>query len=327
MAEKIIEPGIYLDMPTADYFADPAPMPSLTQSIAKILLERSPLHAWHAHPRLNPDYRHDDDTKFDVGNVAHKLMLGRGKEVVRLEFDDWRTKAAKEARDVAASAGKLAVLGHQYARAERMVAAAREQLTLRDLDDLFRDGDSEVIAAWREDEARGPTWFRQMIDWLSPDRMTFADYKTTDYSVAPHNLGRMMVAAGWDIQGAMGARALTALLGPARRRFLFVAQETESPYCLSVVELSQDALTMGGKKLDAAVKLWAACQASDCWPGYPLEVVIPEYPGWAESAWLQREIDDAARERWASDELSRRKDEGEPLSGHGRAVHNILQAG
>jgi hypothetical protein len=84
--------------------------------VAKILLDRSPLHAWHAHPRLNPDYRHDDDTKFDVGNIAHKLMLGRGKDIVVLEFDDWRTKAAKDAREAAAAAGKLAVLGKHFAR-------------------------------------------------------------------------------------------------------------------------------------------------------------------------------------------------------------------
>jgi hypothetical protein len=110
----------------------PCPAPSLTQSVAKILLEKSPLHAWHAHPRLNPDYQHDDATKFDIGNIAHKMLLGRGKEIVVLEdFDDWRTKAAKEAREEAAAAGKLAVLGKHAARADRMVNAAREQLELR----------------------------------------------------------------------------------------------------------------------------------------------------------------------------------------------------
>src|SRR5262245_44641936 len=117
---KIEKPGIYFDFPTAAYFADPCPAPSLTQSIAKILLERSPLHAWHAHPRLNPDYKPDDDTKFDIGNVAHKLMIGRGKDIEQLpeKYEDWRTKDAKQWREAAASQGKLAVLGHQYQRAE-----------------------------------------------------------------------------------------------------------------------------------------------------------------------------------------------------------------
>src|SRR4051812_46738879 len=100
---KITAPGIYLDVAANDYHADPCPAPSLTQSVAKILLAKSPLHAWHAHPRLNPDYQHNDDTKFDVGNIAHKMLLGRGKQIEVLEFDDWRTKAAKEAREKAAS--------------------------------------------------------------------------------------------------------------------------------------------------------------------------------------------------------------------------------
>lgn len=283
---RIEKPGIYLDVPTEDYFKDPCPAPSLTQSVAKVLIERSPLHAWHAHPRLNPDYRHDDDTKFDVGNIAHKLMLGRGKNVVRLEFDDWRTKAAKEAREAAAVDGKLAVLGKHYARAERMVIAAREQLDLRGLN-LFRAGDGEVVVAWQE---TGGVWCRQMIDWLTPDRQVFADFKTTGMSVAPHALARMMVNAGWDVQAAFAERALMAVdpLGD-RRRFMFVVQEDASPYCLSVVEMSEAVMTMGRKKIDAALRVWRNCTQHDRWPGYPLDLVVPDYPGWAESQWLDRE--------------------------------------
>ena len=94
-----LKPGIYREFPVADYYADPAPTPSLTQSLAKIIIERSPLHAWHAHPRLNPDFERDDPTKYDVGNIAHALMLGRGKDLVVLEtFDDWRTNDAKKRR-------------------------------------------------------------------------------------------------------------------------------------------------------------------------------------------------------------------------------------
>jgi hypothetical protein len=106
----------------------------------------SPLHAWHAHPRLNPDYRHDDDTKFDVGNIAHKLMLGRGKDIVVLDFDDWRTKAAKER--ARRRRGRQARRARQArAAADRMVKAAREQLDARGLGHLFGDqGDGEVVA-------------------------------------------------------------------------------------------------------------------------------------------------------------------------------------
>jgi hypothetical protein len=289
-----MKPGIYTDMTAEDYHADPCPNPSLTQSVAKVLLQRSPLHAWHAHPKLNPDYQHDDATKFDIGNIAHKMLLGRGKEIVVLEgFDDWRKKDAQALREVAASEGKLAVLGKHAARADRMVNAARAQLELRGLGDLFgADGDSEAVVAWIEDGF----WFRQMIDWLSDDRLIFADYKTTDESAAPDALARKMVNDGWHIQAAMGERGLSAI-GFDTARFLFVVQEASVPYALSVVEVGPDALTMGRKMLDAAAITWKRCMAADRFPGYPLDITTPEFPGWAEQQWLDREIKDAARER------------------------------
>lgn len=296
-AFRIDKPGLYLDMAAADYFADPCPEPSLTQSVAKILLEKSPLHAWHAHPRLNPDYLHDDDRKFDVGNIAHAILIGRGKTIEVLDgFDDWRKGAAKEAREAAAAAGKLAVLGKHYAKADRMVKAAREQLDNRGLGHLFTAGAGEVVTAWRE----GDLWLRQMIDWLTPDHLTFADFKTTGESAAPHALARKMVADGWCIQAAMAERGLDVLDpdSAGRRRFLFVVQEDEKPYALNVVEISEGPLTMGRKQLEMAVAIWRHCFKTDRrWPGYPAEILTPEFPGWAEQQWLDREIHEAARSR------------------------------
>jgi hypothetical protein len=297
---KIEKPGIYTDVPVSDYFEDCCPEPSLTQSIAKILLEKSPLHAWYAHPRLNPDYFPDDNTKYDIGNIAHSIMLGRGKTIVVVpDAEDWRTKAAQQGRAAAAAEGKLAVLGKHYAKAQRMVVAARAQLDLRGLTKLFIEGDSEVVLVWQE----GDIWLRQMVDWVSPHRSAIVDLKTTDLSVAPHNLGRMMVTAGWPIQAAMADRGLKALDPLDLRRYLFVVQETESPYCLNVVEMSEGAMTMGAKMLDMAVAIWRHCMANDRWPGYPAEIVTPEYPGWHEQQWLEREVKDAARGRMPNDTL------------------------
>ncbi len=295
----MLKPDIHPDMTTAAYFADPCPLPSLSQSVAKILIDQSPLHAWHAHPRLNPDFRPEDDRKFDVGNIAHALMIGRGKEIVVLDYADWRTKDAKADREAAALNGQLAVLGKHYSLAGRMVAAAREQLDHRGLSHLFNDGHGEAVMAWQEDGI----WMRQMVDWLTPDRLTFADYKTTDMSVAPQNLGRQMVNAGWHIQAAMGERGLDEIEGPAPRRFLFIVQETAAPYCLNVVEIGPDPLTMGRKMLDRAAAKWRECLATDRWPGYPPEIVKPELPGWFEQQELDREIHDAAQQRLSTENI------------------------
>jgi len=289
--------GIHLNVPSADYFADPAPEPSLTQSIAKILIERSPLHAWTAHSKLNPDYQHDDDKKYDIGNVAHSIMIGRGKDIAVLDYDDWRAKDARKDREMYAAMGKLAVLGKHYKRANQMVDAAREQLALRGLDRFFREGDcnGEVVTVWQEDGI----WLRQMIDWLSPDLLEFVDYKTSDMSVAPHGIDRMMFNAGWSIQAAMAERGLDVLDpdNAGRRKFYFVVQEAEHPYQLTVVQLTRGPMTMGAKQLDHAVNIWRQCVRSNRWPGYPLDIVTPEWPGWAEQQWLTREVEREQRQQ------------------------------
>lgn len=285
----IDKPGIYTDIPERDYYADPAPEPSLTQSLCKIILARSPLHAWYAHPRLNPDFRHDDDTKYDVGTIAHALMIGRGKEVVVLDgFDDWRTKEAKAKREEANADGKLAVLGKHFALADKMVRAAQEQLLLRGEVHLFRNGGAgEVMTLWRE----GPIWLRQLIDWLTDDRLIVCDFKTTDLCAAPDNIGRIASNAGWHIQAAMAERGLDVLHPETsgRRRYVFVVQETEPPYQINVVDMSETWLTMGRKMLGYAIERWKICTARDQYSGYPLQAIIPEFPGWAETQWLYRE--------------------------------------
>jgi len=291
---KKLNPGIYREFPIADYYADPAPTPSLTQSLAKIIIERSPLHAWHAHPRLNPEFERDDPTKYDVGNVAHALMIGRGKDLVVLDtFDDWRTNDAKRRREEAREEGKLAVLGKHFHLAERMTQAARVQLAARREIEAFRNGSGEVMTIWKENGI----WLRQLIDWLTDDHLTFCDYKTTGESAAPHVLGRKMAADGWHIQAAMAERGLLALdsKSAGRRRYLFIVQETDPPYALNVVQIGEAALTMGRKMLNYAIDAWTACTASGTWPAYPPEIVRPEFPGWAETEWLNRETEHSER--------------------------------
>src|SRR6266403_3199123 len=129
-----MKPGIYPDMDSATYFSDPAPSPSLSQSIAKIILDNSPLHAKLEHPKLCPPVTGDDDLDEKyvkaqaIGNAAHKILLGRGKEIDVLDFNDFRTKEAKLARDLAEKAGRVVILEKHMTNAEQMVAAALSQI-------------------------------------------------------------------------------------------------------------------------------------------------------------------------------------------------------
>ena len=200
----ITAPGLYYDIASADYFADCCPAPSLTQSLVKVLLDRSPAHAKLAHPRLTPPTEAEETAdKYlpaqAIGNAAHALMIGRGKEIAECKFDDLRSGDARAARKEAAAAGQTPILSKHLATAQEMVFAARRQLTAMGLTSAFFDGDGEVVAAWQEDGL----WFRTMIDWLEPDLRVIWDMKTTGLSVAPHAIPKLMTDTGWDFPAPM----------------------------------------------------------------------------------------------------------------------------
>ena len=98
----IDKPGVHL-LSMESYQRDPCPSPSLSSHIAHRLITQSPLHAWYAHPRLNPRYVEEDSTAFDLGSCAHALLLEGEDSIAVIEADDWRTKVAKEARAKARS--------------------------------------------------------------------------------------------------------------------------------------------------------------------------------------------------------------------------------
>lgn len=281
--------GIHYGYPSADYFADPCPHPSLTQSVVKILTDKTPAHAFLAHPRLNPEYEHDEDTKFSVGNAAHALLLGRGKNIEIVDADDWRTKAAKEHRDEIHAAGKVAILPQQHEAATEIVAAVTRQLaSIPEAAGVFTDAPrcSEVVAI---SEEPGGLYLRTMIDRLH-HQTSIWDLKTTAKSVAPHTLPHVMADAGWDIQAAMQERILDTIdpTYAGRRHHYFIAIEAARPYALSVVEMTEQVMTIGRQKVERAVGIWRACMASGVWPAYPQAVQRPSYPSYAESKWMER---------------------------------------
>lgn len=292
----LTEPGIYTDIDVETYFADPCIAPSLTQSVAKVLIEQSPAHAKLAHPRLTPPETAEEREPYvaaqAIGNAAHAAMIGRGKTVFVAEFDSWRTKDAQAIRADAEAAGKVAILRKHYERAEAMVAAASWQLAAAGHNEAFRLGQGEVVLVWRE----GDVWLRTMVDWMV-DTTRLYDLKTGGQSVAPHVVAERPSLDGWDIQAAMHERALD-VLDPAnagRRNHYFVAQENEPPFALTVVEISEHDMVLGRKKLQHAIDVWADCTASGIWPSYPSETVISRPRGWTETKWLEREMEHADR--------------------------------
>lgn len=265
-------------MPAATYHADPCSTPSLSSSIAQILINASPLHAYTAHPRLGNAPR-DSARRAEIGSVAHKLALGAGAEVAILDFKDFRTNAAKDARALALSEGKLPILTEDYDAAKALAGplaeAAQEYMGIPISDCL-----AERVIIWQE--ASGG-WRRAMIDLMTPDYRTLLDLKTTEASAAPVACARR-VYEGYQVQDAFYRRAADALepAGMGLRRFGFIFAEQSAPYAVSPpIELSEAGQDLGRRQVERACKVWDECINSGHFPSYPRKAYTAEPPSWA----------------------------------------------
>lgn len=275
-----------LGVSASDYHADEvADRPTLSKSIIQTLLERSPAHAWAAHPRLNPNFQRTEEDRFDLGTAAHQLFLEGTDAVAVCPFDDWRTAAAKEAKLDARIAGRIPMLASQYADCRALVDALHRQCDNHPAGPFFCDGLAEATLVWEE---RG-VLCRARLDWLLDDHTAIHDLKTTSRSANPETWCRSTLwSIGADLQQALYVRGCQAVLG-VEPEFRFVVVETEPPYAVSVISVDPIALAVANRKIDWALDLWRGCLERDEWPAYDPRVHYAEMPPWVENAWLIKE--------------------------------------
>lgn len=274
-----ITEGIH-DLDEATYHGDPCPQPSLSASIAKLLLARSPRHAWGAHPRLNPDHRTTESQKFDLGSAFHTLFLQSGVEVIEIDAEDYKTKAAKEARDVARAAGKIPMLKEQLARTRQMVTAVQAQVPEHEALALaLAAGEAERTIAWREDNG---IWCRARLDWMPETGDAYPDLKSTEASAGPDSWGRILFNMGGDIQDAFYRRGLRKLKISRDPYLLFVAAELDDPFLIATHRCAPAAAGIADRAVERAIALWGWCLERGEWPGYSRETAWHDAPPWHE---------------------------------------------
>lgn len=292
-----LPPGLHFDVPADRYHADPCEQPSLSSSIAKVLLDQSPRHAWHQHPRLNPemDAGSDPTRVKEVGSVAHKLILGRGADVVTIDALDFKGKPAREERQRAYLEGKAPILAPDLVTANNIAAAVTAQLAAIEGCEGFASGRPEVVGICRDVTS---AHLRCMIDMFEDhgDHAIIWDLKTGDQSAEPTTLGRRIANMSFEVSAAFYERVVLQvrpeLAGRLRFRWIFV--ENEHPHLVTVAELDNAGLEIGRKKVAAAISIWNHCVQAGSWPGYPNHIITAEYPAFAESQWLARELNEEA---------------------------------
>lgn len=281
--QGITEPGIYT-MPEAEYHAQPA----LSNTEARRLLDCPAKYHWHK------THGQEHKSEFDFGKAAHALVLGVGCEVVVCDFDDWRTKDAKAARDKARLSGAAPVLAAEWDTVQAMAATLREHPIASAL--LNPDtGQAEQSLFWRSPDpflAR-EVWLRARVDWLPnvPDhgRMIVPDYKTSR-SAEARAFARSAADYEYHMQASHYLDGITTLLGVDDPAFVFIVQEKEVPYVVNVIELDAYALQIGRQRNADALARWVACTESGVWPGYSSDVEMVALPRYAEIAYEESQL-------------------------------------
>lgn len=277
--------GIHSDISIDAYVADPCPEPSLSASIASILVNRSPAHAYAAHPRLTPSPKAEWSAAANFGSAVHSLVFG-GPKVQRYGYADWRKKEAQEDRANCLKGGEIPLLLHEYDEAKKIATATA--FTLEKIVGDYRGLEMERTVIWQE----GKAWCRVRPDAMTPDRRTVVDLKVTGVDLGNGGANRQFFNQGYDMQAAFLERGLDAHDpdGAGKRWIIYLFVEREAPHAALPVLVSESTLMIARKKFNAALNLWRECTTSKRWPAYPLELTSSVMPGWQEQAWLAREL-------------------------------------
>lgn len=269
------------------YHADPSERPSLSSHCAVTLIRRSPAHAHLNHPRFGGVVG-ESTAEQDAGSIIHDMLLGGGQEVVRIDAPDFKTKKAQQERDAARDAGKIPIIAHKY---EALRATVKEMRAVLPVD--FSKARCELTAIWESNgcpcRCRIDSLFSPDGPWLLGGKVAslanglwkIYDVKTCENAMLASE-ARNLFSMGYHVQAAANLDAIETLIPESAGRVSFVDLfiEREPPFGVVEVEFAGDFRELGARQWNRAKALWAACLASNKWPGYESKKTVSA-PAWA----------------------------------------------
>ena len=264
--------GIY-DIDERLYHQDPVAGGSLSSSGAKKLLE---CPAKYHHDRTAGEQFKDT---YNFGSAVHTSVLGAGREVIYLDYPDYRKAEARDAKEEVIAAGNYPLLIKDQAGVVAITNAVHAHPEARAL--LGQDGAAEQSVLWEMDGIRK----RARPDFLPSKpsdngRLLVVDFKTAVDS-SPAAFSRSCANFGYAQQDAWYSEGIAKVTG-LDVAFLFVVVEKEPPYVVSVYELDELAKRIGEHRNDIAIRRYIECTESGIWPGYVTGIEQLALPRWAE---------------------------------------------
>jgi hypothetical protein len=292
---KISAPCFLDGFPNETYHGDCCDGPSLSHGGAHDIIKTCPALYFEDSP-YNPNRPEDESKKaFNLGSAAHTLVLEPDQWASRVVIVRGVTKdgkpsagyssqSAKDQRDAALAANKIPVLAEEHSEVMAMHAALLRHPIAGN---AFEGGVAERSFFWRDPEFG--IWLKCRPDYLYADNDTIVHYKTTGRGAAPPDLSKTLWDMGWHSTVPWYCDGVEAVTGHRPRNSLFVVQEVEPPYLVSVTRVNQRAVNWGRKANRKAISLFANCMRTGQWHGYrepnSLDkdtVFTIDVPGWAE---------------------------------------------
>lgn len=252
---------------------------ALSSSGARLLLDKSPLHF-----KVRQE-KSETNEAFEIGTLTHSLVLENDESAAAvLDFDSWRTKAAKESAAEARAAGKIPVLPEKWdeIRAMRDAVWANEDAAL-----LLSGGKAEQSIFWEHESG---ALLRCRPDYYVPDSPIgpiCIDLKTS-VSADPRRFDSSASDYGYFGQQAWYEDGIEALAG-TRPTFVFIVVEKGDVPAVSLPELDPDDVDLARARNHLAIALWNQCRARDEWPGYAPTGPIRMKP-WTRTT-IERELE------------------------------------
>lgn len=261
-ASTIISPGVY-DISKKAYHSDPCIEPSLSRGFAVELIKRTPAHARLKHPRFSI-VAEEHSEQFDLGKAVESMFFDpKYKGIDVIQANDWRTTAAKEARDRSRSVGRIPMLARQCDEAKACVVELRKRA---DEMNILKEGKSEMSYFWQEENG---VWCRSRPDFTESDGW-LSDLKTTGIA-DPEGWEKSSYEHGYDIQAYMGLRGYFKTTGQHAKGFRFVIGETERPHAIYIAEYPIEMLDQAREKFEITTQVFKRCMETNIWPAYPRE--------------------------------------------------------